>query len=90
VIGALVVDYHLVALVVDYHWVALVVIAIGLRSMRRQRVAYGRPSVEKLPGALPVVAEYCRRLDLAAIIDRVCPVRDLAILSRGQVKILLS
>jgi transposase len=41
--------------------------------------------VEKALGALPVVADYCRRLDLAGIIDRVCPVRDLAHLSHGQV-----
>jgi transposase len=53
--------------------------------MRGQRVAYGRPSVEKQLGALPVVADYCRRLDLAGIIDRACPIRDLAILSHGQV-----
>ena len=36
-------------------------------------------------GALPVVAEYSRRLDLVGIIDRACPVRDVAILSHGQV-----
>jgi transposase len=41
--------------------------------------------VEKTLGALPVVADYCRRLDLAGIIDRACPVRDLAHLSHGQV-----
>jgi transposase len=53
--------------------------------VRGQRVAYGRPSIEKQLGCLPVVAEYCRRLDLAGIIDRACPIRDLAILSHGQV-----
>lgn len=37
-------------------------------------------------GALPVVADYCHRLDLAAIIDRACPIRtDVAILTHGQV-----
>jgi transposase len=36
-------------------------------------------------GALPVVADYCRRLDLAGIIDRACPIRDLADLTHGQV-----
>ena len=36
-------------------------------------------------GALPVVADYCRRLDLAGVIDRACPVRDVAILTHGQV-----
>jgi non-ribosomal peptide synthetase component F len=42
--------------------------------------------VEKVLGALPVVADYCRRLDLAGIIDRGCPIReDVAILTHGQV-----
>jgi hypothetical protein len=36
-------------------------------------------------GALPVVAEFSRRLDLVGIIDRACPVRDVAIVSHGQV-----
>lgn len=49
-------------------------------------MAYGEPSVEKMLGALPVVADYCRRLDLAGIIDRACPIRrDVAILTHGQV-----
>lgn len=41
--------------------------------------------MEKMLGSLPVVADYCRRLDLAGIIDRACPVRDVAILTHGQV-----
>jgi len=36
-------------------------------------------------GALPVVAEFARRLDLAQIVDRACPIRDLALLTHGQV-----
>jgi hypothetical protein len=49
-------------------------------------MTYGTPSVEKMLGALPVVAGYCRRLDLAGIIDRACPIRqDVAILTHGQV-----
>jgi hypothetical protein len=48
-------------------------------------VVYGPASVDKVLGALPVVAGYCRRLDLAGIVDRACPVRDLAILTHGQV-----
>ena len=49
-------------------------------------MAYGGPSVEKMLGALPVLARYCRRLDLAGIIDRACPIRqDVAILTHGQV-----
>src|SRR5436190_3013288 len=41
--------------------------------------------MEKVLGALPVVADYCRRLDLAATIDRACPIRDLAHMTHGQV-----
>jgi hypothetical protein len=41
--------------------------------------------VEKLLGALPVVADYCQRLDLRGIIDRACPVRAVATLTHGQV-----
>lgn len=32
-----------------------------------------------------MVAEFSRRLDIAGIVDRLCPVRDVAILSHGQV-----
>ena len=53
--------------------------------LRPVRYTYGPPSVEKLLGALPVVAEFCRRLDLAGIIDRACPVREVARLTHGQV-----
>lgn len=49
-------------------------------------MACGGPSVDKVLGALPVVAGYCYRLDLAGIIDRACPIRrDVAILTHGQV-----
>jgi transposase len=41
--------------------------------------------MEKTLGALPVIADYSRRLDLAGIIDRACPIRDLALLTHGQV-----
>jgi transposase len=41
--------------------------------------------VEKALGALPVVAEFCRRLDIAGIVDRACPVRDIAYVTHGQV-----
>jgi hypothetical protein len=34
---------------------------------------------------LPVVAEFSRRLDVAGTVDRLCPVRDVAVLSHGQV-----
>ncbi len=48
-------------------------------------MVYGGLSVEKMLGSLPVVAQYCQRLDLAGIVDRACPVRDLALLTHGQV-----
>jgi hypothetical protein len=51
----------------------------------RQQARYVAASVEKTLGALPVVADYCRRLDLAGIIDRACPIRDLADFTRGRV-----
>jgi transposase len=53
--------------------------------LRPVRYAYAPPSLEKLLGCLPVVAELCRRLDLAGIIDRACPVREVARVSHGQV-----
>jgi transposase len=52
---------------------------------RPVRYAYARPSQHKQLGALPVVASLCRQLDLAGIIDRLCPVREVAIVSHGQV-----
>jgi hypothetical protein len=61
-------------------------IIIGSLSVRGQQVGYGGPSVEKMLGAPPVVAEFCRRLDLAGIVDRACPIRtDVAILTHPQV-----
>ena len=41
--------------------------------------------MEKALGALPVVADFCRRLDLEGIVDRACPVREVATLTHGQV-----
>jgi transposase len=54
-------------------------------AMARRQVAYGPPSVEKALGSLPVVAELCRRLDIAGTVDRLCPVRDIAYVTHGQV-----
>ena len=53
--------------------------------MTTGEVRYGPPSVEKALGALPVIAEFCRRLDIAGIVDRACPVRDIAYATHGQV-----
>jgi transposase len=54
--------------------------------LRPVRYAYAPPSVEKLLGSLPVVAEFCRRLDVAGIVDRACPMRaEVARVTHGQV-----
>jgi len=55
--------------------------------MARKRPVLGPPQVvrDKVLGSLPVIADFCRRLDIRAIIDRACPVRDVAIASHGQV-----
>ena len=49
------------------------------------RAVYGAASTEQTLGALPVVAGFCHRLDIAGIIDRAAPVRDVARASHGQV-----
>ncbi len=54
-------------------------------SQPRVRIGYGPPARDKALGALPVVADFARRLDLAGIVDRACPIRDLALLTHGQV-----
>ncbi len=41
-------------------------------SRPRGRIGYGPPAADKAMGALPVVAEFARRLDLAGIVDRAC------------------
>src|SRR6266536_2517757 len=57
-----------------------------MRPGARLRAQFGAPSVDKALGALPVVADVCRRLDVAGIIDRACPVRDkVALVTHGQV-----
>src|SRR5215813_3150326 len=69
------------------YWVGAQWSLVSGRGSRRGRrpVVYGPASVEKVLGALPLVAQYCRRLDLAGIVDRACPIRDLAVLTHGQV-----
>ena len=48
-------------------------------------VRYGPASTERTLGALPVVAGFCRRLDIAGIVDRAAPVREVAYATHGQV-----
>jgi hypothetical protein len=47
----------------------------------RSSVRFGPPSVEKSLGALPVVAGFSRRLGIVGTIDRLCPVRDVVIVT---------
>jgi hypothetical protein len=49
------------------------------------RARYGAASTEQALGALPVVAGFCRRLDIAGIIDRAVPVRSVAYATHGQI-----
>jgi transposase len=56
-----------------------------MRPRARLRAQFGAPSVDKALGALPVIADFCRRLDLAGIIDRAVPVREVALATHGQV-----
>src|SRR6266508_2946685 len=56
-----------------------------MRPRARLRAQFGAPSVDKALGALPVIADLCRRLDLAGIIDRACPVREVALVTHGQI-----
>jgi transposase len=41
--------------------------------------------LEKRLGSLPVIADFSRRLDIAGIIDGLCPMRDIALATHGQV-----
>jgi transposase len=41
--------------------------------------------LEKRLGSLPVIADFCRRIDIAGIIDKLCPIRDIALATHGQV-----
>jgi hypothetical protein len=54
------------------------------RGRARAQVAVVRV-LEKRLGALPVVAEFGRRLRIAEIIDELCPVREVAWISHGEV-----
>src|SRR5271167_1960462 len=54
------------------------------RGRARAQIAVVRV-LEKRLGALPVVAEFGRRLRMAEIIDELCPVRPVAWISHGEV-----
>ena len=46
---------------------------------------YGPPSLDKALGSLPVVASFLDQLNVAGIIDELCPIRDVALATHGQV-----
>ena len=50
-----------------------------------EAAVYGPPSVQQMLGSLPVVASFLDQLGVAAIIDGLCPVRDVALATHGQV-----
>ena len=54
------------------------------RGRVRAEVAVARV-LEKRLGALPVVAQFGRRLRIAAVVDELCPVRPVAPISHGEV-----
>jgi Domain of unknown function (DUF4277) len=54
------------------------------RGRARAEIAVVRV-LEKRLGALPVVAEFGRRLRIAEIIDELCPVRPVAWITHGEV-----
>jgi len=55
--------------------------------MARKRPVLGPPQVvrDKVLGSLPVIADFCDRLEIRRIVDWLCPVRDVAIATHGQV-----
>lgn len=72
-------------------WVLLVECDVPISRSRRSRVQRPRITVEltlvveRRLGALPASAEFLRRLDVAGIIDELCPIRDVAHVTHGQV-----
>ena len=44
-----------------------------------EAAVYGPPSVQQTLGGLPVVASFLDQLGVAAIIDGLCPIRDVAL-----------
>src|SRR5260370_26508903 len=50
-----------------------------------EAAVYGPPSVQQTLGGLPVVASFLDQLGVAAISDGLCPIRDVALATHGQV-----
>lgn len=60
---------------------------ISSSGLVRKRPVLGPAVLERdrVLGSLPVIADFCGRLDIRGIVDRACPVRDVAIVTHGQV-----
>jgi hypothetical protein len=64
---------------------------MGVAGAARRRAVRPRAELvegvvlEKRLGSLPVIADFCRRIDIAGIIDGLCPIRDVALATHGQV-----
>ncbi len=46
---------------------------------------YGPPSLDRALGSLPVIASFLDQLNVAGAIDELCPIRDVALATHGQV-----
>ena len=46
---------------------------------------YGPPSLDRALGSLPVIASFLDQLNVAGIIDELCPIRDVALATHGRV-----
>src|SRR3954468_16674574 len=64
---------------------------MGMAGAARRRAVGPRAELvegvvlEKSLGSLPVISDFCRRIDIAGIIDELCPIRDIALATHGQV-----
>ena len=56
------------------------------QATRAAEVAYADVPARqiKMLGSLPVIASFCRRLDISGVIDDLVPIRDVATVSTGQ------
>src|SRR3954471_18250442 len=67
-------------------WSGMGVLGVPRRSAVRPRAELVEGVVlEKRLGSLPVISDFCRRIDIAGIIDELCPIRDVALATHGQV-----
>ena len=59
---------------------------MATRGPARPRLAYADPAGRqiKMLGSLPVACSFCRRLGIAAIIDDLARIRDVAAVTAGQ------